>query len=63
LFFLGIQPPSSYALPITIGFIISAFHRLVRVGAASTPGPPMGDGIAAREAAIRAAEKAVGELS
>jgi amino acid transporter len=63
LFFLGIQAPNTYALPITIGFIVLAFVVWFAFERRRFQGPPMGDVIAAREAAIRAAEAAVGERS
>jgi amino acid transporter len=63
LFVLGIQPPNNYALPITIGFIVLAFVVWFALERRRFQGPPMGDVIAAREAAIHAAEEAVGEHS
>jgi uncharacterized membrane protein YhhN len=63
LFVLGIQPPNNYALPITIGFIVLAFIVWFTLERRRFQGPPMGDVIAAREAAIHAAEEAVGEHS
>ena len=61
LIFLGVQPPNSYALPITVGFVVLALVLWFAVERRRFQGPPMGDVIAAREAAIRAAEVAVGE--
>jgi amino acid transporter len=63
LFVLGIQPPNTYALPISIGFIVLALLVWFAVERRRFQGPPMGDVIAAREAAIHAAEEAVGERS
>lgn len=63
LFFLGVQAPNTYALPITIGFVILAVVVWLVFERRRFQGPPMGDVIAAREAAIRAAEAAVGERS
>ena len=63
LFFVGVQPPNAYALPITIGFVIVALLIWLAFERRRFQGPPMGDVIAAREAAIRAAEEAVGEQS
>jgi amino acid transporter len=61
LLFIGVQPPNDYALPITIGFVVLALVVWVALERRRFQGPPMGDVIAAREAAIRAAEEAVGE--
>ncbi len=61
LIFLGVQPPNSYALPITVGFVVLALILWFAVERRRFQGPPMGDVIAARESAIRAAEVAVGE--
>lgn len=61
LFFLGIQPPNTYALPITIGFLVLALAIWVAIERKRFQGPPVGDVIAARQAAIEAAEEAVGE--
>jgi amino acid transporter len=61
LFFLGVQPPNAYALPITVGFVVLALVIWVAFERRRFQGPPMGDVIAAREGAIRAAEEAVGE--
>ena len=63
LFFIGVQPPNSYALPITIGFLVLALIMWFGFERRRFQGPPMGDVIAAREASIRAAEIAVGEQS
>lgn len=61
LFFLGIQPPNAFALPITVGFIVLALIIWVLIENRRFQGPPTGDRIAARKAAIAEAEKAVGE--
>ena len=63
LLFIGVQPPNDYALPITIGFIVLALVIWVAFERRRFQGPPMGDVIAAREAAIEAAEVAVGGKS
>ncbi len=60
LLFIGVQPPNNYALPITIGFIVLALVVWVALERRRFQGPPMGDVIAAREAAIEAAEERVG---
>lgn len=61
LFIAGIQPPNSYALPITIGFVVLSLIIWFLFERRRFQGPPMGDVIEARQAAIRAAEEAVGE--
>ena len=63
LLVIGVQPPNAYALPITVGFVVLALVVWVAVERRRFQGPPMGDVIAAREAAIHAAEAAVGEQS
>ena len=63
LLFIGVQPPNNYALPITIGFVVLALVVWVAFERRRFQGPPMGDVIAAREAAIEAAEAAVGGRS
>ena len=61
LFFLGIQPPNDWALEITVGFIVLALIIWVLIENRRFKGPPIGDEIEARKAAIAAAEAAVGE--
>jgi amino acid transporter len=61
IFFLGIQPPNDWALEITLGFIVLALIVWVLVENRRFKGPPIGDEIARRKAAIAAAEAAVGE--
>ena len=61
IFFLGIQPPNDWALEISVGFIVLALIIWVLVENRRFKGPPIGDEIAARKAAIAAAEAAVGE--
>lgn len=63
LLFIGVQPPNTYALPITIGFVVLALVVWFAFEQRRFQGPPIGDVIAAREASIRAAELAVGEKS
>ncbi len=63
LLFIGVQPPNDYALPITVGFVVLALVIWVLFERRRFQGPPTGDIIEAREAAIRAAEEAVGEKS
>jgi amino acid transporter len=61
IFYAGIQPPNDYALEITLGFFV--ITALVWFGFENRrfQGPPIGDQIAKRQAAIKAAEVAVGE--
>jgi amino acid transporter len=61
IFVIGIQPPNDWALYITVGFFI--LTALVWFGFEKRrfQGPPLGEIVAARQAAIAAAEKAVGE--
>lgn len=61
IFMVGIQPPNDWALPITVGFIVMALLIWVLIENRRFKGPPIGDEIAARRAAIVAAEAAVGE--
>ena len=62
IFVIGIQPPNDWALYITVGFFVLTRDRLVRLRERSRfQGPPLGDIIARRQAAIKAAEQAVGE--
>lgn len=61
IFILGIQPPNDWALQITVGFIVLALIIWVLVENRRFKGPPIGDEIARRKAAIAAAEAAVGE--
>ena len=61
IFFLGIQPPNDWALEISLGFIMLALVIWVLVENRRFKGPPIGDEIVARKAAIAAAEAAVGE--
>jgi amino acid transporter len=61
IFVIGIQPPNDWALYITIGFLV--LTAIVWFGFENRrfQGPPMGEIVAARQAAIKAAEQAVGE--
>ena len=61
LFYIGIQPPNDWALPITIGFLVLALVIWFAVENRRFKGPPLGDEIKKRMASIHAAEKAVGE--
>ena len=61
IFFIGVQPPNDWALEITIGFLILTGIVWIAFESRRFQGPPIGDVIAKRKAAIAAAEKAVGE--
>jgi amino acid transporter len=61
IFYIGIQPPNDWALQITLGFLILTGIVWVAFENKRFQGPPMGDMIAKRQAAIKAAEAAVGE--
>lgn len=61
MFFIGIQPPNDWALEITLGFIVLALIVWVVFENRRFKGPPIGDEVKKRQAAIAAAERAVGE--
>ncbi len=62
IFYIAIQPPNDYVLHITVAFVILALIIWVVVENRRFEGPPIGEAaIAKREAAIAAAERAVGE--
>ena len=61
IFVLGIQPPNEGALYITVGFLVLSGLVWAAFEQRRFKGPPIGDEIARRQAAIRAAERAVGE--
>ncbi|MEZ2332648.1 amino acid permease [Mesorhizobium sp. RCC_202] len=63
IFVIGIQPPNDWALYITVGFFILTAIVWFAFERNRFQGPPLGDIIAARQAAIKAAEQAVGETS
>jgi amino acid transporter len=62
IFFIGIQPPNDWALWITVGFLVLTGVIWLAYEQRRFKGPPIGDVIAKRQAAIAAAEKAVGEV-
>ncbi len=62
IFFIGIQPPNDWALWIVIGFLVITGLVWVMFENRRFQGPPLGEMIAKRQAAIREAEKAVGEI-
>ncbi len=63
IFVLGIQPPNDWALYITVGFLV--LTGVVWFGFENNrfKGPPIGEEVARRQAAIAAAERAVGETA
>ncbi|KTQ98039.1 amino acid permease [Aureimonas ureilytica] len=61
IFVLGVQPPNDNALYITLGFLVVSGLVWVLFERRRFMGPPIGAEIAKRQAAIRAAESAVGE--
>ena len=61
IFVIGIQPPNDWALYITVGFFVLTAVVWFGFESRRFQGPPMGDIVAARQAAIKAAEAAVGE--
>ncbi|NBO20876.1 MAG: amino acid permease [Rhodobacteraceae bacterium] len=61
IFYISIQPPNDYVLEIVVGFLVLAALLWVLVENRRFEGPPTGEKIAARKAAIAAAEAAVGE--
>ncbi|PJI42992.1 MAG: amino acid permease [Rhizobium sp.] len=61
IFYIGIQPPNDWALPITIGFFVITAVVWFAFENKRFKGPPIGDEVARRQAGIAAAEKAVGE--
>ncbi|WP_051750212.1 hypothetical protein [Phycicoccus jejuensis] len=52
IFIVGVQAPNDYALPITVGFVVLALVVWLALERRRFEGPPTGDLIAAREAAI-----------
>jgi amino acid transporter len=61
IFIIGVQPPNQWALYITIGFLVLTAIVWFAFEKRRFLGPPIGDMIAKRQAAIAAAERAVGE--
>jgi len=62
IFVIGIQPPNDWALYITVGFFILTAIVWFAFENKRFQGPPIGELIAKRQAQIREAEKAVGEI-
>lgn len=61
IFYIAVQPPNDTVLWIVIGFIALAIVLWFAVENRRFEGPPTGEKIAQRQAAIKAAEAAVGE--
>jgi amino acid transporter len=61
IFYIAIQPPNDYVAYIVGGFIVLALVLWFAVENRRFQGPPVGDAIAKRQAAIAAAERAIGE--
>ena len=61
ILFIAVAPPNERVLYVVLGFIVLALILWVTVENRRFEGPPTGDRIAARKAAIAAAEAAVGE--
>jgi amino acid transporter len=62
IFLLGVQPPNGPALYVTVGFLIVTAIVWFVFEQRRFKGPPIGEEVAKRKAAIAAAEKAVGEV-
>ncbi len=63
ILFIAVAPPNERVLWVVVGFIVLALLLWVLVENRRFEGPPTGDRIAARQAAIAAAERAVGEAA
>ncbi len=63
IFYIGIQPPNDWALPITVGFLVITGIVWFVFENKRFKGPPIGDEVKKRAAEIAAAEKAVGETA
>ncbi|MFZ1663579.1 MAG: amino acid permease [Paracoccaceae bacterium] len=61
ILYIAVAPPNERVLYVVVGFIALALVMWVAVENRRFEGPPTGDRIAARKAAIAAAEAAVGE--
>ena len=61
ILFIAVAPPNERVLYVVVGFIVIALILWVLVENRRFEGPPTGDRIAQRQAAIKAAEAAVGE--
>jgi protein-S-isoprenylcysteine O-methyltransferase Ste14 len=61
ILYIAVEPPNERVLYVVVGFIALALILWVTVENRRFEGPPTGERIAARKAAIAAAEAAVGE--
>jgi len=61
ILFIAVAPPNERVLTVVVGFIVLALVVWFAVENRRFQGPPIGDAVKARKAAIAAAEKAVGE--
>ena len=61
IFVLGVQPPNTPALYVTVGFLVLTGIVWFGFERRRFKGPPIGDEVARRSAEIAAAEKAVGQ--
>ena len=61
ILFIAVAPPNERVLYVILGFIALALVVWFAVENRRFQGPPIGDAVQARKAAIAAAEKAVGE--
>jgi ABC-type transport system involved in multi-copper enzyme maturation permease subunit len=61
IFFIAVQPPNDKVLWIVIGFLVLSVVLWFAVESRRFQGPPIGDEIKKRQAAIQMAEKAIGE--
>ena len=61
ILFIAVAPPNERVLWVVLGFIVLALVLWVAVENRRFEGPPVGDAIVKRAAAIKAAERAVGE--
>jgi uncharacterized membrane protein YccC len=61
ILFIAVAPPNERVLYIVLGFIALAVVFWVLVENRRFKGPPVGEEVARRQAAIAAAERAVGE--
>ncbi|MFM2354309.1 MAG: hypothetical protein RLZZ528_45 [Pseudomonadota bacterium] len=63
ILFIAVAPPNERVLYVVLGFIVVALILWVTVENRRFEGPPTGERIEARKAAIAAAERAVGEAT
>lgn len=63
LIFVGVQPPNEKVGYLIVGLILGQLVVWFVPGRRGFEGPPIGERIAARQAEIAAAERAVGEAA